>query len=151
MTKKGLPFEERFWSKVDKGSDDECWNWNAAITPKGYPVIGADKTNKTIKAHRVSWELINGEIPEGMMVLHKCDNSKCVNPKHLYLGTHQDNMDDKAERDRSRNYVLSDQDVRDIRAMKKKNVSYRKIAKKYGVSGQLIYLIVKRKSHKHVM
>ena len=86
-------FESRFWSKVRITEAADCWLWIAARHIKGY---GAVKYNKRMwKAHRVAWELVNGPIPESMLVLHHCDNPPCVNPKHLWLGTQQDNVADR--------------------------------------------------------
>ena len=84
----------KFTSKIDRRSNDECWNWPK---PKGKDGYGFFRIgSKVFVAHRVSWELFNGPIPEGRLILHKCDNKWCVNPRHLYLGTHSDNMKDKA-------------------------------------------------------
>ncbi len=80
---------ERFWAKVKKG--DGCWEWTAATT-KGYGHIGIK--GKMIYAHRLSWELENGKIPDGLHVLHKCNNPLCVKPDHIYLGTQKDNVGD---------------------------------------------------------
>lgn len=83
---------KRFFNKVDVKSKEECWNWLASSRGKGY---GAFKLNgKVVDAHRVSWILHNGEIPENIFICHKCDNPSCVNPDHLFLGTHSDNMND---------------------------------------------------------
>jgi len=79
-----------FWKKVDKRGPDECWNWLGAINRKGggYGQFGV--RGFIAKAHRVSWELLYGDIPKGLMVLHKCNNPSCVNPSHLYLGSRFD-------------------------------------------------------------
>jgi hypothetical protein len=96
--------EVRFWENVDKGNDDECWNWKGGISKAGYGEIGVYVEH--IYAHRYSWMLHNGDIPscEGhrhtMVIRHKCDNPLCVNPNHLEIGTQQDNLMDCVVRGR---------------------------------------------------
>lgn len=94
------PLDERFWEKVVT-SPDSCWLWTGAQSPRGYGAFVVSRGDVRT-ASRVSWELVNGPIPDGLWVLHRCDNPPCVNPDHLFLGTHQDNMDDMAQKGRGR-------------------------------------------------
>lgn len=92
---------ETFWSKVD--TTGECWLWLAArIPPYGYGNFGGTQDGvRWVKlAHRHAYELAHGPIPEGMWVLHRCDNPPCVRPDHLFLGTHADNMRDMVAKGR---------------------------------------------------
>jgi hypothetical protein len=100
---------ERFWIKVDKSStsilpgvDTPCWNWTAGLRSK-ITRYGAFKfNNKTVDAHRVAFELQKGPIPDGLLVLHKCDNRICVRGDHLFLGTHLDNVQDMSNKGRAK-------------------------------------------------
>lgn len=90
---------DRFWSKVDKSNVDGCWLWGGSKHTGGY---GLFRRNGVVaRCHRVSWELSNGTIPSGMHVLHHCDTPACVNPSHLFLGSHKDNMDDRTMKNRN--------------------------------------------------
>lgn len=88
--------EERFLKHINK--TDGCWEWTASINHSKYGLFWLD--GKYHKAHRIAYELWNGVIPDGLLVRHKCDNRKCVNPQHLETGTHQDNSNDAVERNR---------------------------------------------------
>jgi hypothetical protein len=102
-----LPPEERFWAKVNKDGptqphmDTPCWAWTAA-THEGYGVfiVPGSEEYREQRAHRLSWTLANGPIPEGLQVLHRCDNPACVRVDHLFLGTHTDNMRDMVAKNR---------------------------------------------------
>jgi len=92
IVKNIVTLNDRFWSKVDKKGEDECWNWMFSKFPNGY---GQFKLyDIMVGAHRVAYELTYGKILNDLFVLHKCDNKKCCNPKHLFLGTTYDNMRD---------------------------------------------------------
>ena len=90
------PIEKRFWAKVYK--TDTCWLWIGGTSPFGHGRIFVRYVNGRQRiftaAHRVSWILHHGPIPEHLLVLHRCDMPSCVNPEHLFLGTHQDNTTD---------------------------------------------------------
>ena len=91
----------RFWSKVRMGGSDECWDWTASVFRGEKGGYGRFLLAGKIRyAHRVAWRLTNGEIPDGLFVLHKCDNRRCCNPAHLFLGTKQDNADDMVAKGR---------------------------------------------------
>lgn len=91
--------EERFWEKVQKADGDACWEWTACLfTDSGYGCFSYER--KLQGAHRVSWQLANGPIPDGLWVLHECDNRKCVRPDHLFLGTPTDNARDMVQKGR---------------------------------------------------
>lgn len=131
------PLHIRFWSKVRVTRG--CWLWTASTDGRGYGQFMSDwgpGWSKNTKAYRVAWELTHGPIPEGMHVLHKCDNPPCVRPDHLFLGTHQDNMADAvrkgrfASRDRHHWAKLSSKAVAQIRAS---NAPCKVLAAKFGV------------------
>jgi hypothetical protein len=87
--------EIRFWKHVDKTAD--CWLWTGAQC-KGYGQLSSPKRSRY--AHRLSWEISNGDIPEGLQVLHRCDTPLCVRPDHLFLGTNTDNIEDRIKKQR---------------------------------------------------
>lgn len=95
------PLAVRFWQRVDKTGD--CWIWTGAKIKFGYGVIrrNSSEGGAQQKTHRVSWELHNGPIPQGLMVLHRCDNPPCVRPDHLFLGTGLDNVADREAKGRT--------------------------------------------------
>ena len=97
------PLDERFWAKVDRASSDACWPWLATHGRFGYGEFKVGgRSGRSVKAHRVAWELTHGPISDGLFVLHRCDNPPCCNPGHLFLGTHADNMRDMAQKGRQR-------------------------------------------------
>jgi hypothetical protein len=147
---------EQFWNKVDKNGAGGCWNWTASCR-YGYGKFGLN--GKTIQSHRLSYELANGDIPEGLIVRHKCkQNRKCVNPDHLEVGTYQDNRNDmirdgtlpKGEtHGRSK---LTDTQVKEIRALYAVgDITQRNLAKSFAISQREICRVVNNKSWKHLL
>jgi hypothetical protein len=136
---KARPLEERFWEKVDK--TPHCWEWIGRKDADGYGQFKL-RRDKHSRAHRLSYQMANGEIPEGLIVLHTCDNPSCVRPDHLYAGTHQQNGQDRSSRGRYRNRPatemkrgLTAETVVKIRQDTRNNYV---IAKDYGVSESTI-------------
>jgi hypothetical protein len=149
---------DRFWSKVAKR--ERCWEWLGSQDRFGYGVIGASQHQRARKAHRVSWELHNGPIPEGLYVLHRCDNPPCVRPEHLYLGTDKENARDRASRHRGRenrqlgqanaNVKLTEEDVRAILAALQTGATQQSVADRFGVSQSQVSMIVLGKNWSHL-
>lgn len=158
--------EERFWPKVEKS--DECWNWIGALNRNGYGLFSVNRRSRL--AHRVAWEIANGAAPGKLHVCHHCDNPKCVNPSHLFLGTAADNAHDRDKKGRvaagDRHYSrrfpgiragdrcpvakLSSDDVRSIRRRVTNGEKQATIAREFGVSQSAISNIVRRRDWKTV-
>lgn len=152
--------EERFWPKLIKRGEDECWGWSGTKNSDGYGKLWNGKTMDY--AHRISF-VIHGNILEphdsyhGRCVLHKCDNPECCNPKHLFAGTNEDNIHDMLAKKRHGHGVtsgeshheakLTEKDILTIRAWKGTQQS---IAKKLGIRQPTVSAIQLRKSWKHV-
>ena len=93
--------QDRFWKKVDRsGGPDACWPWTGCLQSMGYGATHIGR--KYTLAHRASWVWLRGDIPDGMFVCHRCDNPRCCNPAHLFVGTAQDNTDDMLAKGRAR-------------------------------------------------
>lgn len=170
-------FEERFWPRVHRSDDpDGCWGWMAGKFASGYGAISGTLIGlKTAdRAHRASWVLANGPIPDGLFVCHHCDNPPCVRPDHLFLGTVQDNSDDMVRKGRSNttniwvareklfrenlhlrgeqvaSARLTEEKVREMRRLAAEGIPHTHLAKRFGVANNTAYCVVKRITWAHV-
>lgn len=154
-----MTLRERFWSKVEVGLHDQCWEWIGGTNSGGYGMFYVD--GRICRAHRVVYELIRGPIPEDLCVCHHCDNPGCVNPAHLFLGTHMDNMIDRGRKGRASggalhgekhsNAKLTEADVRTIRRVYRNGDStQQEIADVFGISHNHVSSIVNRLRWDHV-
>lgn len=151
---KFLNIENRFWSKVNKEGTNGCWEWIGSKRGRGYGSVSFK--GKMYAAHRVSYVLANGDVLGHLHVLHKCDNTACVNPDHLFLGTNTDNVKDKMEKGRHKVKPSYGQDngqskltIDQILEIKNKYIpraySQQKIATEYGVDQSVISRILSGK------
>ena len=158
---------ERFEEKFTPDPNTGCWLWTACLLTSGYGSFWDGK--KSCRAHRFSWENHNGPLPDGLFVLHKCDQPLCVRPAHLFLGTHADNVADRntkgrqASGDRHGRYTKPESTVRggahhkakvtekDILAIRAATGQTQKqLAARYSVDRTQISNILRRKSWEHV-
>jgi hypothetical protein len=134
--------ESRFWKRVQKS--EGCWAWGGFVATNGYGQVTVN--GKPALAHRVSYEINRGPIPAGLHVRHTCDNRKCVNPAHLELGTHADNMQDRKKAGRYGGAYCGARIPVDvvtyIRALREAGFSCRRLAEHFGVSKSQIKNIV---------
>ena len=152
-TVNGVTIDDVFMTHVNK--TDTCWLWTGT-TACGYGQC--NRNNKNVKAHRYSYIIHKGEIPEGHGVRHTCDEPLCVNPDHLLTGTQQDNMNDKKERGRQnppsgeRNSLskLNNDDVIEIRILRGFGFTYDELGKMYNVSISSIFNIINNKTWTHI-
>lgn len=144
------PVKDRFYAKVVKS--EECWEWVGSYS-------GDRKKGRRGQFYldgrlqyvaRVSWQFEIGSIPDGMIVCHKCDNPKCVNPSHLFLGTYSDNMRDMVDKDRQ-SKKLTVEEVKEIREKYNKNICNQAVlAEKFNVDQSTISRICSKELRKHV-
>lgn len=133
----------RFWTKVNKTSG--CWLWTGARLKRGYGSFGVgDK--QTRRAHRASWEMANGPIPQGMEVCHQCDTPLCVRPDHLFLGTHRENMIDCMNKGRISRHgtprKLTPGAVSEMRRLRASGAKLTPLAHQFGVSKATVWAVI---------
>lgn len=151
-------FERRLWTRIEKSSS--CWVWQGALNSTGYGVIGVRKHGhyQQYRVHRVVYELLVAVVPDDLILCHTCDNPRCCNPDHLFLGTHRDNAVDRQSKGRGSKLrgsqnpsaKLSEDKVRDIRRLWAAGATNAQLAVAYGVSWGLIRKIVQRFLWRHV-
>lgn len=144
---------DRFWSKVNK--TEACWLWQGNKYTSGYGQFYYTEAHKehTVATHRVSYQLAKGEIPPGLLVLHKCDVRNCVNPDHLWLGTYKDNMIDCVAKGRNAKTPitarkLTQEQADTIRTEIKSGLSRRQLSFRYKISMSSIYQIERGNTYK---
>lgn len=137
-------------SRVKIDEETGCWIWQGAKNNKGYGKIGVNYKGWLV--HRLSYSLFRGEIPPGILVCHKCDVRLCCLPLHLFLGTHQDNLDDAIAKKRHHNGCrkLSDEQVISLTERYAAGERSTDLAKEYGISSGNVYSIATGRSFKSV-
>ncbi len=146
---------DRLVSHMEINPKSACWEWTGSKrNGYGRMIVGSrtDGTRRSMSAHRVSYEIVYGEIPAGMEVCHKCDNPSCVNPNHLFIGTRQDNIDDRERKGRNVTFIgeelpnskLTKKAVKDARWERAyKGTSFQILADRYGVSKKTMMNAIK--------
>ena len=127
--------QNRFWAKVQKKSENECWDWQGAKNSKGYGQFFTGGSSKSV--HRLSYQLHNLAIPDGLIICHRCNNRSCVNPAHLYAGTNFDNMKQASEEKRL--HSQSKTHCKNGHEFTPENTVYRKQGKKEGRAPDSVY------------
>jgi len=129
-------FIKRFWSRVEMSGPDDCWNWVAGKTSAGYGHLRAER--RWFYAHRVSYQLTFGEIPDRAVICHRCDNPGCVNPSHLFAGSQLDNMEDRDRKGRSPLSIHPAKAAEIITRLMTEDISQSELARQYGIDPSTI-------------
>ena len=150
-----MTLAQRFWSKVDPAPSSCCWEWTAGKTTTGYGKFRLN--NRDLRANRVAYTLAKGEIPEGLVVRHTCDNPACCNPDHLILGTQSDNMKDMVKRKRQHNnqpqgeqHSKAKLTAKQVMEIYNSPLLQNEIAKLYNINRSLVSRIKHKKLWKHI-
>lgn len=148
---------ERFHKKHRLNPDSGCWEWTASLIGRGYGQFKCAEDPKQQYAHRFSYLIHKGPVPVGKCVLHRCDNPRCVNPEHLFLGTHEDNSQDMKSKGRhlygekNDQAILTESDVRSIRMLCiARDLSQSRIGEMFGISQIEVSRIHRRERWSHV-
>jgi hypothetical protein len=146
---------ELFWAKVDRRGPDECWPWTGYRHEKGYGITTAFGRSPRLRAHRAVWLMTVGPIPDGLRVLHRCDNPPCCNVAHLFLGTDADNTADMLAKNRHSHgshhgSKLTDDDVIRIRTLIRSGTTCAAIAVQYGLAASAVRSIKSRRNWAHL-
>lgn len=145
------PVEIRFWSKVLIGEEDECWGWLGSCDRNGYGFFTKRWGASPYRAHRYSWEALNGPVPEGLVIRHLCNNPSCVNPHHLKPGTQRENIIDKSYAGTQYKQKLSVDDVITIRQLRDEGYTYKQLADLGGVSESHVSQICRGRAWVHLL
>ena len=137
----------RMWERVEFSPG--CWLWTGTSRgPMGYGCMRV--RGKMVRTHRLSYELLCGPIPPGKLVLHSCDTPRCVNPEHLFIGTHLDNARDMVSKGRCGTTKMTEDDVRSIRSRTAAGEKPKDLAKEFNVTPRAVAYVVHRKTWRHV-